>query len=150
MVEALIAACPSAVAKRAMPGGALPIHVACTWHAPVSVVNILLSADRSSCKVQDELGNLALHSAAFSGTSTAVVERLLRAYPKATLARNHQGSLPEEISKRLRHENRKTVIALLHMSKEEVLNKRNEKNHRRHASDGFLQSVNTPYSTKGR
>jgi hypothetical protein len=136
VVEALIAAHPAAVAKRAMPGGALPMHIACTWHAPVSVVNALLSADKTTCKVQDELGNLPLHSSTFSGISTPVVERLLRIYPKATLARNHQGSLPEEISKRLRHENRKTVMALLIISKEEVMSKRDAKHHRRNKTDG--------------
>lgn len=141
VVEALIAAHPAAVAKRAMPGGALPMHIACTWHAPVSVVNALLSADKATCKVQDELGNLPLHSAIFSGISTTVVERLLRTYSKATLARNHQGSLPEEIAKRLRHDNRRAVMALLNISKEEVMAKRNAK-HRRNKTDGgfFAQS----------
>lgn len=142
VVEALIAACPSAVSKRAMPGGALPLHIACTWHSPASVISVLVSADRSTCKVQDELGNLALHSAAFSGASEEVMECLLRAYKKATLARNHQGSLSEEISKRLRHENRKAILSLLVVAKEEALAKKNKRNHRRHSSDGFLQSVN--------
>jgi hypothetical protein len=139
VVEALIAACPAAVAKRAMPGGALPIHIACTWQADAKIIKALLAADKSTCKGQDELGNLPLHSATFSGTGTPVIERLLRTYPKATLSRNHQGSLPEEISKRLRHENRRSVMTLLSITREEVLAKRNEKNHRRHLSaDGCL------------
>mmetsp|Transcript_13320 Transcript_13320/g.31970 ORF Transcript_13320/g.31970 Transcript_13320/m.31970 type:complete len:663 (-) Transcript_13320:312-2300(-) len=138
VVEALIAACPSAVAKRTMPGGALPLHIACTWNAPVEVIASLLNADKASCKVQDELGNLPLHSAAFSGISTPVVERLLRTYPKASLARNHQGSLPEEISKRLRHDNRKEVMGMVTIAREEVMAKRNDKNHRRNKSDGPL------------
>jgi len=136
VVEALVAACPSAVAKRAMPGGALPLHIACTWNAPLDAITSLLNADKSTCKVQDELGNLALHSAAFSGGSTPVVECLLRAYPKAALARNHQGSLPEEIAKRLRHDNRKEVMGIVTIAREEVMAKRNEKSHRRNKSDG--------------
>jgi hypothetical protein len=140
VVDALIAACPSAVVKRAMPGGALPLHIACTWYAPVGVVNALMVADRDACKITDELGNLPLHSACFSGTATPVIESVLRAYPKATLARNHQGSLPEEISKRLRHDNRRSILALLNVCKEEVLAKRQAK-HRRHRSDGFVATM---------
>ena len=121
VVDALISACPAAVATRSMPGGCLPLHIACTWYAPAGAVNALLVSDRSSCKVQDELGNVALHSACFSGTASEVVESLLRAYPKASLSRNHQGSLPEDICKRLRHENRRSLMALLNLCKEEVL-----------------------------
>ncbi len=127
VVEGLIAACPRAVATRAMPGGALPLHVAATWYAPVGVVNSLIAADRTGCKTQDELGNLPIHSACFSGTSVQVIEVLLRAYPKGTLARNHQGSLPDEITKRLRHDDRKAILALLAMCKEQLLAKRERK-----------------------
>jgi len=140
VVNALIAACPVAVSKRAMPGGALPLHIACTWYAPVAVVSALVTADRAACKTPDELGNLPLHSACFSGTGTAVVESLLRSYPKATLMRNNQGSLPEEISKRLRHENRRAVIAILELCKEDILAKRQGK-HRKNRSEGFIDPV---------
>jgi hypothetical protein len=135
VIEALIAACPRAVATRAMPGGALPLHVASTWYAPVGVINSLIVADRNGCKTHDELGNLPLHSGCFSGTSTQVIETLLRAYPKATLVRNHQGSLPEEITKRLKHDDRRATLTLLGVCKEQVLAKR-EKKHRRNRSDG--------------
>eukprot|EP00934_Nitzschia_sp_Nitz4_P003563 Nitzschia sp. Nitz4//scaffold58_size112336//89721//91866//NITZ4_004046-RA/size112336-augustus-gene-0.13-mRNA-1//1//CDS//3329555028//3553//frame0 len=140
VVDALISACPQAVSTRAMPGGALPLHAACTWHASVEVVSALLMANRNSCKTADELGNLALHSACFSGTHTHVVECLLRSYPKATLARNHQGSLPEEITQRLKHDNKRSIVALLGLCKEEVLSKR-EKKHRRNRSDGYLSHI---------
>ncbi|KAL3940789.1 MAG: hypothetical protein SGBAC_004727 [Bacillariaceae sp.] len=133
-----------------MPGGALPLHIACTWHAPEDIIASLLNADKSSCKVQDELGNLPLHSAAFSGISTPVVDRLLRTYPKASMARNHQGSLPEEIAKRLRHDNRKDVMGMLMIAREEVIAKRDEKNHRRNKSDGaFLASKGSMDKSKG-
>ncbi|KAG7361238.1 ankyrin repeat domain protein [Nitzschia inconspicua] len=136
VVQGLMRAYPDATMRRAMPGGALPIHIAATWYADELSVKALLNADRNMCKTLDELGNLPLHSACFSGTSTAVVENLLRAYPKAVLARNNQGSLPEDITKRLKHDNRLPTLALLNLCKEEVIAKRQEK-HRRHRSDGF-------------
>jgi hypothetical protein len=147
VVDALLAACPGAVSKRAMPGGVLPLHIASTWYAPVSVVNALLIADRSACKTHDELGNLPLHTACFSGTGAPVLESLLRAYPKATLARNHQGSLPEEISKRLRHDNRRSAIVLLNLCKEEVLSKREQK-HRRNRSEGNIPAVAATFTER--
>jgi Ankyrin repeat len=134
VVEALISACPRAIATRAMPGGALPLHIACTWYAPVGVINALILADRNGCKTQDELGNFPLHSACFAGTSPQVFDTLLRAYPKAVLVRNHQGSLPEEITKRLRHNDRKQILALLDICKEQVLAKR-EKKHKVNRGD---------------
>lgn len=140
VVEALISACPRAVTTRAMPGGALPLHVAATWYAPVGVINALIVADRNACKTNDELGNLPLHSACFSGTSPQVFEALLRAYPKAILVRNHQGSLPEEITKRLKHDERRTILALLGACKETVLAKREQK-HRKNRSSGALAHV---------
>ena len=140
VVEALIAAYPSALSKRAMPGGALPLHVACTWYASVDAVCALVAADRVACKTPDELGNLPLHSACFSGTAAPVIENLLRLYPKAVLIRNNQGSLPEEISKRLRHENRRVVISILELSREEVLAKRQGK-HRKNRSEGYIDSA---------
>lgn len=138
VVEALIAACPKALLSRAVPGGALPLHIACTWYSTASAVNALIVADRSACKVQDELGNLALHSACFSGIATPVVESLLRAYPKAVFARNLQGSLPEDVVTRLRHENRRSVLALLHMCKEELMLKKQSK---RGKSSGSMEGI---------
>jgi hypothetical protein len=138
VVEALLKVYPEAVNKRTMPGGALPIHMAATWYAEEDSIKALLDADRHSCKTTDELGNLPLHSACFSGTTTAVLENLLRAYPKAVLARNHQGSLPEEITKRLKHDNRLPALALLNLCKDEVNAMRQEK-HRRRRSDGCTQ-----------
>jgi hypothetical protein len=137
VVEALIDAWPEAVTTRTMPGGCLPLHIASTWYAPVSSISALLAADRAACKVQDELGNVALHSACFSGTATPVVEALLRAYPKAVLARNNQGSLPMDICKRLRQENRRSLLALLNICKDEVMAKKQ----RRSSSSGSSLAV---------
>ena len=137
VVDALIAACPAAVTTRTMPGGSLPLHIACTWYAPLGSLNTLLMADRSTCKVQDELGNVPLHSACFSGTASHVVECLLRSYPKASLARNHQGSLPEDICKRLRHDNRRSLMALLNLCKDEVLSGK----HSRSNSSGTMGRI---------
>jgi len=153
VVEALISACPRAITTRAMPGGALPLHVACTWYAPVGVINALIVADRNGCKTPDELGNYPLHAACFSGTSTQVFDTLLRAYPKAVLVRNHQGSLPDEITKRLRHDDRKQILALLDVCKEQVLAKREKKNkkdrdaNRSTASQSHVIALNTQSET---
>ncbi|KAL7571736.1 hypothetical protein ACA910_002835 [Epithemia clementina (nom. ined.)] len=127
VVQALIAAHPVGVLTRTMPGGALPLHIACTWYASTQVVQALLCADQGACQVTDELGNVALHSACFSGIDLEVVEALTTADPQAVLCRNHQGSRPADVSKRLRHNNRKAVLALLTLKKEEVLAKHRRK-----------------------
>jgi hypothetical protein len=140
VVDALLELYPQAAGKRTMPGGALPLHIACTWYSDVSVIDALLAADRTGSRTQDELGNLPLHSACFSGTSTSVVESLLCAFPNAVLARNNQGSLPEDITNRLKHDNRVTVLGLLNLSREEVIAKKQQK-HRRGRSDGVIARV---------
>lgn len=123
VIESLIGAHPVGVLTRTMPGGALPLHIACTWYASTQVVQALLTADQGACKVTDELGNVALHSACFSGADLDIVEVLTTADPQTVLCRNHQGSRPADVSKRLRHSNRKAVLALLTLKKEEVLAK---------------------------
>eukprot|EP00522_Entomoneis_paludosa_P010037 CAMPEP_0172466456 /NCGR_PEP_ID=MMETSP1065-20121228/56179_1 /TAXON_ID=265537 /ORGANISM="Amphiprora paludosa, Strain CCMP125" /LENGTH=711 /DNA_ID=CAMNT_0013223259 /DNA_START=428 /DNA_END=2560 /DNA_ORIENTATION=- len=133
VVQALIAAHPVGVLTRTMPGGALPLHIACTWYASTEVVQALLSADQGACQVTDELGNVALHSACFSGAELGVVESLTAADAQTVLFRNHQGSRPSDVCKRLRHSNRKAVLAQLTLKKEEVLAL-----HRRRSSSGNL------------
>lgn len=128
VVEALLEAAPESVGMKVQPGGALPLHIACTWHASTAVVTLLRDAEPAACRVPDELGNVPLHSACFSGANALVVDALLRAYPKASLIRNHQGSLPSDICKRLRHDNRKFIIELLNSRKEEILD-----HHHRHS-----------------
>eukprot|EP00535_Pseudo-nitzschia_heimii_P006196 CAMPEP_0197187024 /NCGR_PEP_ID=MMETSP1423-20130617/15078_1 /TAXON_ID=476441 /ORGANISM="Pseudo-nitzschia heimii, Strain UNC1101" /LENGTH=753 /DNA_ID=CAMNT_0042638497 /DNA_START=59 /DNA_END=2320 /DNA_ORIENTATION=- len=137
----LVNLCPEAVGKRAMPGGKLPLHIACTWHASRESIEVLLGADRSTCKIPDDLGNLPIHSASFSGASAAVVEKLLKAYPKAVLSRNKHEYLPEDIVKRLKHGSRLPVLALLHLCKDEVITKRKMK-HRRNRSEEYPPRVN--------
>jgi len=132
IVESLIQACPGAVMTRAMPGGCLPLHTACTWFSPRSSVNALLMADKAACKIQDELGNTPLHCACFSGTSVGVIEALLIAYPKSVLSRNHQGSLPEDIVDRLRHDNRQQVLHMLARCKDDVTARKQQ--HQQHRS----------------
>jgi len=131
---------PKAVSKKTMPGGKLPLHIACTWHAPKESINVLLAVDRSTSKMPDDLGNLPIHSACFSGASSDVIEKLLKAYPKAVLSRTNQGSVPEDITKRLKHDNRVTALALLNLCKEEVNTKRKMK-HRRNLSEGYTPST---------
>lgn len=136
VIHALIELHPAAVMTRTMPGGALPLHVACTWYGNADVVDALLSADQTAAAIPDELGNLALHSACFSGADVRVIDRLLKAHGKAVLARNHQGSRPMDICKRLRHENRRSVMASLTLKKEEIMAK-----HRRSHSSGTFSDV---------
>jgi len=136
VVQGLIGVYPVAVLTRMMPGGCLPLHLACTWGSSPEVVMALLSADQGSAKITDELGNVALHSACFSGAALQVVEAVLEADGNAVLSRNHQGSRPIDICKRLRHEDRRRVMAKLTYKKESVL-----KNHRRGRSSGTLSEV---------
>ncbi len=121
VVQAFIEASPEALTRKLMPGGCLPLHIACTWHASSVVVSALLSAEPAAAGVPDELGNIPLHSACFSGALAPIVDALLRSFPKGVLARNNQGSLPIDICKRLRHENRKSIMALLSTRKDEVV-----------------------------
>lgn len=131
VVQALIAAQPIAVLTRALPGGGLPLHIAATWYGNEDVIQALVSADAGGCQVTDELGNVPLHSACFSGASVSVLEILLRTDPEAVLLRNTQGSRPADICKRLAHGHRRAVLALLTLKKEEMLAK-----HRRKGSSG--------------
>jgi hypothetical protein len=113
VVHCLIESHPLAVSVRALPGGALPLHIACTWGASDDVVTALLSADAGTARVTDELGNIALHSACFSGASEKVVATLLEVDEKSVTFRNYQGSRPIDIVRRLRNKNRNEVIDLL-------------------------------------
>lgn len=122
--QALIEACPMAVLTRCMPGGCLPVHIACTWHCSPQVVRLLLSADHGGAVIKDELGNMALHSACFSGADVAVIDQLLLTDLKTVLARNHQGSRPIDICRRLRHENRE-IVCLMLANKQEALVRHN-------------------------
>lgn len=131
VVNAMLEAFPTAVMTRTMPGGCLPLHVACTWYATSEVVAALLTADQGGASVTDELGNVALHSACFSGADESVIFSLLAAQPRAVLSRNKQGSRPIDICKRLRHANRRSVMHLLTLKKDELLHR-----HRRSASSG--------------
>merc|ERR1712183_1058698 len=70
-----------------------------------------------------------------------VVETILQAYPKAVLMRNHQGSLPEDITKRLKHNNQLVVLSLLRLCRDEVITKRKIKHHR-NRSEGCAQTGN--------
>jgi hypothetical protein len=136
LVQVLVDAFPFAALTRAMPGGCLPLHIACTWGASPDIVTALLAADQGSVKVKDELGNVALHSACFSGADTRIIEALLAVDGKSVVARNHQGSRPIDICKRLRHDNRKVVINMLNRKKEEVM-----RAHRRSRSSGLLTDI---------
>lgn len=112
-MEALIEACPQHVERKKSPGGQLPLHAACTWGATSDVIGYLLAAYPAAAKVRDDLGNLPLHCACFSGSDEITVESLLCTFPNAVWARNGQGSAPADITRRLRHPNRRAVLDLL-------------------------------------
>jgi hypothetical protein len=141
VVIALLQACVQAITARTMPGGMVPLHIACTWHATVNTVNLLLQADKTMAKAADELGNYPLHSACFSGASIPVVESLLRAYPKAVLVRNSQGSLPEDVQNRLRHSNKRAVSGVLSVCKEELFVKKQQKMKSRASPSSLGQQI---------
>lgn len=132
----LIEAFPVAKLTRAMPGGCLPLHIACTWGGSPEVVKVLLAADSGSVRIKDELGNVALHSACFSGADSKAIEALLQSDGKSVLARNHQGSRPIDICKRLRHDNRRVVMNMLTRKKDEIL-----RSHHRDGSSGMLSEI---------
>jgi ankyrin repeat protein len=131
VIEKLIEVYPMAVMTRTMPGGFLPLHIACTWYATLDCIQALLAADGSSRLIIDELGNIPLHTACFSGAPVEVIRNLLLGYPDTVLARNHQGSRPIDIVKRLRHENRRSVMAVLSQQREEIRSQ-----HQRQSSSG--------------
>ena len=135
VVQALIHAWPDALMTKLQPGGALPLHIACTWYASAQVVSVLCLAEPSACGTADELGNLPLHHASFAGAMVPVVDTLLRISPKAVLVRNLQGSLAADICKRLRHENKRNVLVLLKARKEQLLS------HRRSQSTGGIENI---------
>ena len=137
-VEALIAAWPEALTTRMQPGGALPLHTACTWNASAGIVAALCRAEPAACRIPDDLGNVPLHCACFSGALAPVADTLLQTYGKAVLARNHQGSLPIDIVKRLRHESRRSVMTLLIKHKEDIIS---SNQHRRSQSSGSFGVV---------
>ena len=137
VVDALIAAWPEAITTRLQPGGALPLHVACTWHASESTVRAITQAEPAACRIPDDLGNIPLHCAVFSGAEVQVVDMLLRIYPTSVLARNHQGSLAIDIIKRLRHDNRRAVMELVVSTKDGVV----PAHHQRTRSNGSCGAI---------
>ena len=116
----------NACAVKKAPGGQLPLHAACTWHASPDIVTDLLAAFPEASQSRDDLTNLPLHCACFSGTSIEVVEALVKVYPKAVSVQNGQGSTPSDIVKRLRHANRMAVLALLEKIERKLLIKRRQ------------------------
>eukprot|EP00586_Coscinodiscus_wailesii_P014460 CAMPEP_0172520100 /NCGR_PEP_ID=MMETSP1066-20121228/291804_1 /TAXON_ID=671091 /ORGANISM="Coscinodiscus wailesii, Strain CCMP2513" /LENGTH=729 /DNA_ID=CAMNT_0013302799 /DNA_START=129 /DNA_END=2315 /DNA_ORIENTATION=+ len=112
-IEALVEAYHPSLSQMTMPGGQLPLHIACTWGASASVVGFLLAAYPNAAQRRDDVGNLPIHTACYSGSPTAVIESLLCTNPKSVWATNGAGSTPVDIVKRLRHDNRADVLELL-------------------------------------
>jgi ankyrin repeat protein len=121
VVDTLVSACPGAVTWRMNPGGQLPLHLATTWKASLSVIGFLLAANPLSARQVDCLGNLPLHCACFSGASEEIIESLLCTNPNGVNKRNKQGSTPQDIVRRLSHRNKKSVLSLFERVSLELL-----------------------------
>lgn len=102
------------------PGGALPLHVACTWGASSDIISYLLKLYPDSSKQKDSGGNLPLHQACYSGASFQVVEELVKMWPDGIIMKNGSGSTPLDIVERLQHANKENVISLLKQWKEKT------------------------------
>ena len=124
VVDALLSVCPDSIKWPKNPGNQLPLHDACTWGASPEVIGFLLAAYPKASKRQDNLGNLPLHCACFSGASVEVVESLLCTFPAAILCQNLQGSSPRDVVQRLKHFNRKEILALIDQVSLELLKKK--------------------------
>jgi hypothetical protein len=123
VVDSFVNVCRGALKMRQQPGGELPLHVAATWNASLSVIGFLLAAYPDAVKQRDFLGNLPLHCACFSGANEYIITSLLGAHPQAVNAHNAQGSKPRDIVKRLSHKNKKQVIDLIDRANLELLEK---------------------------
>ena len=66
----------------------LPLHYACAFKAPVSVVELLLNAYPLGTKESDKTGSLPLHLCIIYNASYEVVEKVLISNPQAVRARD--------------------------------------------------------------
>jgi len=109
----LISQCPASISLKSIPGGQLPLHLACSFHASLPVINHLLSCYSEGAHIRDELGNLPIHSACYSGISALVVKKLLKLNPKSVWTTTEAGSIPLDIVTRLDHDNRSKIASLI-------------------------------------
>ena len=72
----------------------LPVHKACVFRPPTSVIAALVSSHPEGAKSRDQDGWLPLHCACFYGASEGVVESLLAANPRAAQVKDDDGRLP--------------------------------------------------------
>lgn len=113
VIQTLIALYPPALARRSVPGGFLPIHLACTHSSPTSISYIFQKYPKALA-AKDELGNLPIHLLCYSPQSTnVIVHELLSHSPSSIFATNKAGSTPLDIVSRLHPRGKAEVIACL-------------------------------------
>jgi len=113
VIQTMAALYPTALSRRSIPGGFLPLHLASTYSKPNTISYIFERFPRA-IGAKDELGNLPLHLLCYSPQSTdVIVHQLLSHSPNSIFATNKAGSTPLDIVSRLHPKNKTQVIASL-------------------------------------
>lgn len=82
MITSMIKAYPAACSMKQR--GVVPLHLACTYQAPIGAVQAHIAQYADGCKVPaDGTGNLPLHLACLKGSSEEVIMLLVSTYPEA-------------------------------------------------------------------
>jgi Ankyrin repeats (many copies) len=100
VLKMLVEAGPDVLVKKDGTDGSGSLGIALTAKWDMPVVDLLLSANQECASVADRRGNYPLHFAVSSGSSLAIVKRVLMAYPQAQEMRNFHSQTPLEIAQR--------------------------------------------------
>ena len=88
MITSMIKAYPEACAIKQR--GVIPMHLACTYQAPIGALQAHIDQYPQGCSVPaDGTGNLPLHLACLKGSSEEVIVLLVQTYPDACKVRAH-------------------------------------------------------------
>ena len=91
VIQAIAALYPTALARRSIPGGFLPLHLASTYSKP-NTISYIFEKFPKAVAAKDELGNLPIHLLCYSPQSTdVIVHQLLSHSPKCIFATNKAG-----------------------------------------------------------
>mmetsp|Transcript_17258 Transcript_17258/g.25292 ORF Transcript_17258/g.25292 Transcript_17258/m.25292 type:complete len:236 (+) Transcript_17258:42-749(+) len=73
----------------------LPLHKACAYKPPVSVIDALLQAHPQAAREKQSIfGRIPLHVACMKGSSFEVIRMLIQVYPEGVQVRDSSGRLP--------------------------------------------------------
>jgi len=120
LVLQLFEAYPDAVYCKESSYDRLPLHCACRRNADVSVIQLLLDANREACLVPDRLGRLPLHYALSNGANVAVVELLLKYHPAAARGVDARGWTPLHVACSMGADTG-IIVKLLHLYPEAII-----------------------------